>query len=225
MSQTPEQSSGTRQRILKAAGEVFAEKGYHHATVAEICRLAGANIAAINYHFGSKETLYAESWRQAHQAMLKASPIDGGVAPDASAEQRLRGRIRSMLQRSLSDDGLDFRIMAHEMANPTGLLEQVHNDCIRPLAQGTEKVILELLGGHAEEPVLRACVTSVIAPCLQVTQRQHMSRRLGQKPWLDEQSMEDLVEHFTTFALAGIRETSRRMKERSSATLDRESNS
>jgi TetR/AcrR family transcriptional regulator, regulator of cefoperazone and chloramphenicol sensitivity len=225
MGQTPEQSSGTRQRILKAAGEVFAEKGYRHATVAEICRLAGANIAAINYHFGNKETLYAESWRLAHQAMLKASPIDGGVADDAPAEQRLRGRIRSMLQRAICDDGLEFRIMAHEMANPTGLLEQVQKDSIGPLAQGTEKIILELLGGQVDEPLLRVCVASVIGPCLQVVRRQQMSRQLGQSPWFDEKSMEVLVEHFATFALAGIRETSRRLKERSAATPDRESNS
>ena len=129
-----------------------------------------------------------------------------------------------MLQRAISDDGLEFRIMAHEMANPTGLLEQVQNDSIRPLAQGTEKIIMELLGGQADEPVLRVCVASVIGPCLQVVRRQHMNRRLGQTPWFDEQSMEDLVDHFATFALAGIRETSRRLNGRSSATPDRESN-
>ena len=50
----------TRKRLLAAAGRVFAEKDYRNATIAEICRLAGTNIAAVNYHFSDKETLYLE---------------------------------------------------------------------------------------------------------------------------------------------------------------------
>jgi len=51
----------TRERLLAAAGRVFAEKDYRKATIAEICRLAETNIAAVNYHFGDKETLYREA--------------------------------------------------------------------------------------------------------------------------------------------------------------------
>ena len=53
----------TRRQLLEAAGEVFAEAGFRDATVREICRRAGANIAAISYHFGDKEKLYAEVLR------------------------------------------------------------------------------------------------------------------------------------------------------------------
>ncbi|MGQ9671001.1 MAG: TetR family transcriptional regulator, partial [Desulfosoma sp.] len=48
----------TRARLLDAACDVFAEKGYRGARLADICRRAGANIAAVNYHFGDKASLY-----------------------------------------------------------------------------------------------------------------------------------------------------------------------
>jgi AcrR family transcriptional regulator len=50
----------TRRKLLQAAAEVIAEHGYQAATVREICTRAGANIAAVNYHFGDKLALYTE---------------------------------------------------------------------------------------------------------------------------------------------------------------------
>jgi AcrR family transcriptional regulator len=47
----------TKQRILAAALSVFAEQGYNAATLREITSAAGVNIAAVNYHFGSKQAL------------------------------------------------------------------------------------------------------------------------------------------------------------------------
>ncbi|MHB1378998.1 MAG: TetR/AcrR family transcriptional regulator, partial [Desulfurivibrionaceae bacterium] len=45
----------TRQNLLAAAGEIFAAKGFRETTIAEICKQAEANTAAVSYHFGSKE--------------------------------------------------------------------------------------------------------------------------------------------------------------------------
>ena len=51
-------STATRQRLLEAAGEVFAEDGFRKATIQRICGRARANIAAAHYHFGDKARLY-----------------------------------------------------------------------------------------------------------------------------------------------------------------------
>ena len=55
----PEQESGTRERILRAATRLFSRKGYDGTSTKEICEAAKVNIAAIHYHFSAKEKLYA----------------------------------------------------------------------------------------------------------------------------------------------------------------------
>ena len=50
-------------------------------------------------------------------------------------EERLRGRIRSLVARALDEDDTAFRIRSHEMGNPTGLLREVFRASIRPLGR------------------------------------------------------------------------------------------
>jgi AcrR family transcriptional regulator len=54
----PEQTASTRDRILDTAEQVFMSLGYDGASMRLITRDAGVNLAAANYHFGSKEALF-----------------------------------------------------------------------------------------------------------------------------------------------------------------------
>src|SRR3954470_6955933 len=87
----------TRQRILEAAGEVFAEQGFRSATVRDICQRAGANVAAVNYHFGDKAKLYEAVLEQALRTAVGRYPPDYGLTKGADAEARLRAFIHSFL--------------------------------------------------------------------------------------------------------------------------------
>ena len=57
----------TQKKLLEAAGEVFAEKGYHAAMFRDIAARAGLHFSLLNYHFGDKDTLYLEAVRHAYE--------------------------------------------------------------------------------------------------------------------------------------------------------------
>lgn len=80
MAQTPE---GTKLELILAAGELFAEFGLEGASVRAIVEKTGANIAAVNYHFGTKEHLYTETLRY---VLLQGH----GLRPSALLEQQER---------------------------------------------------------------------------------------------------------------------------------------
>ena len=59
----------TRERVMKAAERLFAERGYEGTSVRAIVAKARVNQAAINYHFAGKEGLYREVLRTAFRAL------------------------------------------------------------------------------------------------------------------------------------------------------------
>ena len=50
-------SESTRERILRAAERIYAASGFHGMSLRDVTLLAGVNLAAVNYHFGSKDKL------------------------------------------------------------------------------------------------------------------------------------------------------------------------
>src|ERR1044071_7843752 len=111
----------TEKRLLEAAGEIFAEYGYRAATVRQICEKAGANVAAVNYHFGDKDRLYMAVLRIAHKSRgtdVRRAPADPNLK--ASPEQRLRAYIRWLLSQIFAEGrpGWHFKLITREMMEP-----------------------------------------------------------------------------------------------------------
>lgn len=202
----------TRDRILTAACKVLSERGFRDATIKEISALAGTNTALVNYHFGDKETLYVETWRQAFLNSIQMHPPDGGVPSDAPPEERLRGRIRSIIERRLDPKCFEFSIVHKEMANPTGLLEEVMRQSIEPIRQALFDILKELLGSGATAEQVHLCEISIMSQCLHPSlcacsshshfKRFHPARKFDKKK---------IVDHIITFSLAGIRQIRRQI--------------
>ncbi len=198
----------TRQRLLSAAAEVFARRGYWETTHAEICQKARANTAAVNYHFGSKENLYVESWKYAFEKSVEAHPPEGGIAPEAPVQERLRGRILAFMQRIADPNNCEIEIMHKEMANPTGLLTQTVHEKIEQMRQGMQSIVRELLGDRASERQISLCVMSLVGQCF--GPMLHL-RRARMTPGAPRPAgppfgfgVEELADHVMQFSLAGI---------------------
>lgn len=201
-----EDTARTRGKLLAAASEIFAEQGFRDATIAEICLKAGANIAAVNYHFGSKTALYREAWRHAFTQSIQAYPPDGGVADDAPPEERLRGQVTALLERIADENNREFRFMQREFANPTGLLKDVVQQEIRPLQQRTERLVRELLGPQVSGEDVLFCEVGIISQCINPTVIRSRSKE-GKRMQNGPRKIDDIeayAQHVVTFSLAGI---------------------
>src|SRR5919199_6351467 len=98
----------TRERVLDAAERLFAEHGYQATTLRMVTAEAGANIAAVNYYFGSKQALLAAVVHRVigpvaeeRRRRLEALEADG----DPSVEALVDAIIAPMLERFEAEEG------------------------------------------------------------------------------------------------------------------------
>jgi len=198
-------SESTKEKLLAAAGDVFIEKGFRDATVAEICARAEANVSAVNYHFGGKEALYQEAWRHSFKESFKAYPPDGGVSETAPATERLYGHLTAIIQRIADENNKDFFIAQMEMVNPTGLLQEVMKNELIPVRQQTLALVRELLGPEATEQEVQFCEISTISICVHPMVMQRIAKRTHPaKVPLHIADINAFADHVFEFALAGI---------------------
>ncbi|MGC9194135.1 MAG: TetR/AcrR family transcriptional regulator [Syntrophobacteraceae bacterium] len=74
----------TKARLIKAAGEVFAQHGYRASTVRQICQRARTNVGSVNYHFRDKKGLYKAIFGQSLQLAITRYPPDLGLTDQAT---------------------------------------------------------------------------------------------------------------------------------------------
>jgi AcrR family transcriptional regulator len=184
---------------------VFAEKGFRDTTVLDICDEAQSNVASVNYYFGSKEDLYAEVWKTAHQKTLEKYPPDYGANPDDATQERLKAFIRSLLHKIMDSGQLGSagKILMMELTNPTEAIELVKRDSLEPIRKRMRGIMLELLGPDVPEQTRIFCVLSTINQCFGLGLRKGVMppplKAMKKQDLLDE-----LVEHIALFSLAGI---------------------
>ena len=202
----PIASADTRQRLLDAAGEVFAEQGFRATTVRAICQRARANIAAVNYHFGDKERLYAAVLQYAHRCAMDTYPLEQGLPEAATAAQRLQAFIQSFLLR-LFDEGSPAwhgKLMAREMIEPTHALDALVETEIRPRAEQLAAIVRALVGPQMSDEQVQMCAMSIVGQCLFYHHARPLIRRLNPAQRFTAREVADLAAHITQFSLSAL---------------------
>ena len=197
----------TKERLLEAAGMVFAERGFREATIREICRMAGANIAAVNYYFGDKERLYAEALQYGARMALERFPPDEGLADGAPPEEALYAFVRSFLRRFLESGQPEWhgRLCAREMVEPSAALDALVREIVVPLSARVSGIARALLGPKATDTQVRLCAMSVVGQCLLYHHHRPVLDRLYGASVSSPQDITRLARHITAFSLGAIR--------------------
>jgi AcrR family transcriptional regulator len=194
----------TKQRLLEAAEEVFATKGYEGASVEEITRKAGANRAAISFHFGGKERLYVETVKYAHRLCHQGVPFPEWPAGTPAVE-RLRGFIRTMVMRMVAEpDPFATQVMMREMAQPTAACVEVVREYIRPMADVLVGILSELLPPDTPHAVRYMTGFSIVGQCLFYKQNRPVAALLMGPEEFARLDAEQIADHVTAFTLRAL---------------------
>lgn len=198
------EKENTKARLLEAAGEEFAAKGYDAVSVRAICDRVGANCAAVNYHFGSKEQLYIEAVLEAHRCGTELLP-ESAYRQGTPAEQ-LRCFIHHFLSKVVAisgHPGWHHALMLREMLQPTRASEVLVRESIRPRFERLQGILRRICPG-ADERKLNALTFSVIGQCLHYRVTREVSSRLVGAEAYAALDLDYLTEHITSFCLAAL---------------------
>jgi TetR/AcrR family transcriptional regulator, regulator of cefoperazone and chloramphenicol sensitivity len=198
----------TRTKILKAAIKVFSDHGYDRATVRDICRRAGVNLALVNYHFGDKMELYLAVVRFAVDADAKMELINHALEQNADPCDALRQIIRAVLERlstTREQFGLQLRFVLKEMANPTPALAGVVEESLQPLYDRLRSLVGQILNLPPNHDKTRLCTHSIMGQVAHYSHAQPVLCQLWPKMKMSPKQREMVANHIADFSLAYLR--------------------
>jgi AcrR family transcriptional regulator len=192
----------TRAKILEAAGRLFAEKGFAHTTNRAVCQDAGVDLAAINYHFESRDGLYRAVLLEGHARLVSLETLQDIQARPISAQAKLEAILDIFVEVSLAERAWPVRVLARELLSPTPFLRDLFNEGILPKARIVWGVIAEITGLAPTDPALFRCMISVMAPCVMLVIIGPNSA--SAPPQLALAAQDGLGEQIKRFALGGL---------------------
>ncbi len=198
----------TKNRLLNAACNIFAEKGFRDATIAEICEAADANIAAVNYHFGDKESLYDAVWHHAFDLTNSAFPVNGNLPDNPTLFDVLYSHANAFLHRvfSESDTGLFAKLLYREMASPTLALDRIAKEVLQPQSEFLATALRNEFGAAMSEAQLQRCMHSIIGMCAFYNFSRPLRERVLGCKTLNEEQIVATARHIAAFSLGGLKE-------------------
>lgn len=180
----------TRRRLMEAALPVFARDGYDGVSTRRIAEAAGANVAAIAYHFGGKRGLYLAVARcVAERSGAAFAPVAERVAAEVTAADGDRARLGAVLARVLEafmrgmmtarEDGR-AGFLVRELLTPSDAFDILYDGFFAPMNRTMTAIAAAALGLPPDSPqaVMRGhLMLGAVMPL--IAGRAVVERRLG----------------------------------------------
>jgi len=201
-------SGKTRQDIIDAAGQLFADQGFKATTISQICKAADVNQAAVSFHFGGKEQLYIDLVRYGFEYVESEIPWPNWE-PGTPPTTKLHDFVQTFLRRAVANHEPRWKcqIIMREMVEPTKALEEFARDHVQPANAILDSILQELLPGDFP-PDRRLLIAQSIfgqvlfyrfaRPVLQVVLAGNEMLRF------EEPQIQILADHITAFTLAAL---------------------
>jgi AcrR family transcriptional regulator len=195
----------TRERIMKAAERLFAERGYDATSIRAIVAKARVNQAAINYHFDGKDGLYGEVLRAAFRALTEQQLEHADEMRAMSREAALAEFIRRQLHPLLGRDEYSrhMRILNWETVRPTAVFRKLLSEEAAPF-MGLAVELVRRFQPEADQRTLTAAAVWLVGQCSVFLRNRE---QLADPPLglaLDEEAVEWLAQLVSHWATGGL---------------------
>ncbi len=195
----------TRERILKAAERLFAERGYDATSVRAIVAKARVNQAAINYHFAGKEGLYRDVLRAAFRALTEDQLAHAEEAKAMPREEALVEFVRRQLQPITARDEVSryMRIFNWETAHPTAVFRKLMREETAPF-MGLAVDLVRRFMPEADQHTLALAAIWLIGQCSVFVRNREQLAELPVAVSLDESAVRELAGLVSRWAIGGL---------------------
>lgn len=192
-------------RLIGVAGEAFAEKGYDAVGIREICHKAGANVAAVNYHFGDKRGLYRACLEHAQSCRVEG--FDRSAWPESyTPADKLRAFIQRMLEEKLNTERPAWHqdLMLRELSRPSESCREFVESYIRPMAHALGEIMQEIYPHREWTQQTWMIGFSIVGQVLFYQLQQPVIRILMGDEGFKSLTVDGLTDHITRFSLAAL---------------------
>ena len=188
---------------MEAACRAFAERGFRGTTIAAICRAAKANIAAVNYYFGSKIRLYEAVWEH---AVARADEIYGPDDPGKNPGERLRERIQELVLMIFDEGpgGWFPRLIRGNVEMGGELAERLRTRFLLPRRRKMQEVIGEILEIDPESFEVRCMTGHILSMCIFLNIKMNFRRHIFGEEKPSRRDIDLLIRSMQEFAEGGL---------------------
>lgn len=198
----------TKEKILIAAAEEFAEKGFNVATVRDICDNAGVNVAAVNYHFSSKNILYEKVFEFLLEKTEKNNPplVNLDFKEENEWWDEIKDFLRRMVKRSISEDKFErylHTLFAMEELYPSEYFSSIYGRLLSPRLESIKKLFS--YSDIRTEEELNICVISIISIVMDFSEKKALISQITGNENFAAENLELIVENIFAGIKASIK--------------------